>query len=150
VDSRVEQTLSSGVLIRQDIRTSIRFVMFETEYPEWQYATDGGTLFLVNYRNRIFGITCLHVFKTFNVKNLIATARKMALKGAKVAGITGLLKLGTPSGEAVESDILDICLVEFAREWTRHSASIWALLSYLTHRLVSLLPPFGRSPGATT
>jgi hypothetical protein len=37
--------------------------------------------FAVNYRGRLFGLTGAYVFKTFNVKDLIATDRKMALKG---------------------------------------------------------------------
>lgn len=46
---RVTQTLSSGLVIRQDFRDPVRFVFFDTGLYEWQYATHGGTMFVVRF-----------------------------------------------------------------------------------------------------
>ena len=59
---KVQQRLASGTIITQDFRTSVRFPIFETGYVEWPYATNGGTLFLLTFRGRVFGLTCRHAF----------------------------------------------------------------------------------------
>ena len=41
---KVEQRLSSGLMVRQDVRQAVRFVMFETGVEGWDYATHGGAL----------------------------------------------------------------------------------------------------------
>jgi hypothetical protein len=46
-DVRVTQTLASGTIIRQQFRTAARFVFFDTGDEQWQYATHGGTMFIV-------------------------------------------------------------------------------------------------------
>jgi hypothetical protein len=51
-DKRVTQKLASGTIIRQDFRTAARFVFFDTGYPQWQFATHGGTIFVVRYKRR--------------------------------------------------------------------------------------------------
>ena len=38
---KVQQRLTSGTIIAQDFRTSVRFPIFETGYVEWPYATNG-------------------------------------------------------------------------------------------------------------
>lgn len=48
--------------IRQDFADAVRPVFFQTEYDDFLYATDGGTLFVVRYRDRDYGVTCRHVF----------------------------------------------------------------------------------------
>src|SRR5882757_8015263 len=56
-------TLSSGLVIRQDFAAAIRPVFFQTEFEEFLYATHGGTLFLVSFRGKTYGLTCRHVFQ---------------------------------------------------------------------------------------
>ena len=110
------QMLSSGLTVRQDFRDSVRFVMFETGYEGWEYATDGGTAFLVSFRGTIYALTCRHVLKNFEYRQLVITHRKSASKGGKIAGIAGVLYPSSPTGAAVDSDILDVCVVKFVAE----------------------------------
>jgi hypothetical protein len=112
---RVQQRLSSGLTISQDFRTSVRFPVFETGFEEWPIATNGGTLFLVTVRGRVFGLTCRHVLKGFDWRQLRVTEAKF---GKTFAPISGLVCPSDPRGEAVETDILDIAVVEFAPEVT--------------------------------
>ena len=110
---RVQQRLASGLTISQDFRTSVRFPVFETGFEEWPIATNGGTLFLVTVRGRVFGLTCRHVLKGFEWRQLRVTEAKI---GKMFAPIRGLVYPSAPRGEAVETDILDIAVVEFAPE----------------------------------
>src|SRR6266404_1121566 len=82
---KVHQHLASGIIIAQDFRTSVRFPIFETGYAEWPYATNGGTLFLVAFRGRVFGLTCRHVIGDFEPGKLFITQQKYATKGSKPA-----------------------------------------------------------------
>jgi len=112
---KVQQRLTSGTIIAQDFRTSVRFPIFETGYAEWPYATNGGTLFLVMFRGRVFGLTCRHVLDGFDWQRLRVTEAKF---GKMFAPIRGLVHPSAPKGEAVDTDILDIAVVEFAPEVT--------------------------------
>jgi len=38
------QELSTGVIVHQDFRNGVRFVMFSTGFDDREYATHGGTL----------------------------------------------------------------------------------------------------------
>jgi hypothetical protein len=65
-DMRVTQTVASGVIIRQDFRTAARFAFFDTGDERWQYATHGGTMFVMLYKGEPYGLTCRHVLKDFD------------------------------------------------------------------------------------
>jgi hypothetical protein len=110
---RVQQRLASGITIRQDFRTSVRFPIFGTGYEEWPYATEDGTLFLVMFRGRVFGLTCRHVLGSFDWQQLRVTEAKY---GRMFAPIRGLVYPSAPTGAAIDTDILDIAVVEFAPE----------------------------------
>jgi hypothetical protein len=110
---RVQQRLASQTIITQDFRTSVRFPIFETGYEEWPYATNGGTLFLVMFHGRVFGLTCRHVLDGFDWRQLRVTEAKF---GRMFAPIRALVYPSGPRGEAVDTDLLDITLVEFAPE----------------------------------
>lgn len=112
---KMQQRLASGTSIAQDFRTTVRFPIFETGYAEWPYATNGGTLFLVTFRGRVFGLTCRHVLDGFEWPRLRVTEAKF---GKMFAPIEGLFYPSAPKGEAVDTDILDIAVVEFAPEVT--------------------------------
>jgi hypothetical protein len=64
---RQTQVLSSGLTIRQDFAEAVRPVFFQTEHEEFLYATHGGTLFLVVFNGRVYGVTCAHVFGDFRM-----------------------------------------------------------------------------------
>ena len=83
-DMRVTQTLASGTIIRQDFRTAARFVFFDTEDEHWQYATHGGTMFVVLYKGKPCGLTCRHVLKDFYWRQLVVTNQR---QGRQIAGL---------------------------------------------------------------
>lgn len=70
---KTTQVLSSGLTVRQDFDEAVRAVFYQTEYEEFFYATHGGTLFFANFRDRIYGLTCKHVFGDFEPGKLFIT-----------------------------------------------------------------------------
>lgn len=106
-----QQQLSTGLTVRQDFRSSVRFVMFETGVEGFKYATHGGTLFVVNVRGRPFGITVDHIKGDFEWRNLIVTEKKF---GRLFAGLQGIYHPTQPTGHAVDSDVLQLVVVKFS------------------------------------
>jgi hypothetical protein len=111
---KIIQQLSTGITVRQDFRESVRFVMFQTGVEGWEYATHGGTAFIVNFRGKPFGLTCRHVLQDFYWGQLAVTAAKFGRKGSQFAALKSLVYPSNPRGEAVGTDILDVAIVEFA------------------------------------
>lgn len=106
----VTQRLRSGLRIRQDIRKSVRAVVFETGVEGWPYATHGGTAFIVRLANRFWGLTCKHVVQDFEWRQLALTDEKF---GKMIAGVRSINYPSGPSGHAVDSDVLDLAVIEF-------------------------------------
>jgi hypothetical protein len=79
------QALSAGGLLWQDFRSAIRPVFFDTDIVEWRYASHGGTLFLVEHRERVFALTCSHVFGDLRDDRLFISGGKFPKKGAQPA-----------------------------------------------------------------
>lgn len=110
---KITQTLDSGVVIRQDFRESVRFVMFETGVEGWEYATHGGTAFVICFHGHYFGITCKHVLGDFGWRQIALTDAKF---GQEIAGLQSIFYPSDPTGAAEGSDILDIAVVQFAAD----------------------------------
>lgn len=55
----------------QDIKAAIRPVFFQNDYEEWPYSTDGGTMFIVEFRGRCYGLTAKHVLKGYEPSQLV-------------------------------------------------------------------------------
>ena len=108
-----EQTLASGVVIRQDFRKAVRFAMYETGFEGWDYATHGGTLLVVNVQDRAFGVTCSHILGDFDWRQLVVTDFKF---GRAIAGLKAVYRPALPVGDAVGSDVLDLTIIEFAED----------------------------------
>jgi len=106
-----QQKLSSGVVIRQDFQKAVRFVMFETGVEGYEYATHGGTMFIVNFHGRPFGLTCAHVKGDFEWRHLVVADTK---RGRNVAGLSAVYRPSRPASDAIGSDILDLAVVEFS------------------------------------
>ena len=70
------------------------------------------------YSSSAFGVastvTCKHVIGDFEPGKLFITQQKYATKGSKPAPIVGLAFPSASTGEAVGTDVEDICAVEFA------------------------------------
>jgi hypothetical protein len=109
-DKRVTQTLASGTIIRQDFRTATRFVFFDTSVDEWQWATDGGTLFVVAYRGKPYAITCRHVFKSFDWGQLIVTTEQF---GGTRAPLRYIAYPSSPIAAAIDTDLMDVAVIQF-------------------------------------
>jgi hypothetical protein len=107
---QVEQKLASGLTIRQDFRSSVRLVLFETGFDEWRYATQGGTAFIVNVGSKCFGITCRHAIADFEWHQLSLTDEKF---GKSIAGVAAVYYPSLPEEAAIGSDILDLVVIEF-------------------------------------
>lgn len=97
----------------QDIADSIRPILFETELEDFRYATYGGTLFLVRFRGRPYALTCRHVFKDFQFRQLFVVGKKQAKKGDKPAPIQTICLPSSPRDQAVGTDIEDLCVIKF-------------------------------------
>jgi hypothetical protein len=113
---RVQQKLASGLLVWQNIADAVRPVFFQTDHDEFLYATHGGTLFLVRFSGRVYALTCNHVFKDFPSGRLFVVNEKHAKKGSLPAHIKGIRYASNPTHAAVETDIGDVCLIEFSDE----------------------------------
>jgi hypothetical protein len=110
-DARVEQTLASGMIVRQSFKTATRFIFYETGFEGWPFATHGGTLFVVLYRGKPYGLTCRHVFGAFDWQRLMVTAGQ---HGGGNVGLSQIAYASNPVDHAVDTDILDIAVVLFA------------------------------------
>jgi hypothetical protein len=106
---------SPGDVLHHRVGDAVRPVFFETAYEEFLYATDGGTLFLVRFKGRIYGITARHVFtgNGFEPNRLLVTREKFAKRGTPPAPIKGIYYPSSPRGAAEGTDIIDLCLIEF-------------------------------------
>jgi len=105
------QVLASGVTIRQDFREAVRAVFFQTGVEYWQYATHGGTLYVVNHQGKVYGVTCGHVRKDFEWRQIVITDKKI---GTRAAGLKNVYYPSTPRHAAVGTDIEDLAVIEFA------------------------------------
>ena len=110
------QTLKSGLIIRQNIEASVRPILFETDYPEFLYATHGGTAFVFIFRGRVYALTCRHVFGDFSEERLFIAARKNAKVGCPRATIKNVYYPSSPYEDAKDTDITDLCLIEFTND----------------------------------
>lgn len=109
----------------------VRCAFFETrgleDIPEFpKYTSLGGTVFLLNRNNEVFGVTCGHIKQGYEWTDLIIADQKF---GQKVAGISTIYKPAEPAGWAVESDILDIRVIRFTDDI---SASFFRDTAYIT------------------
>lgn len=113
---RVGQKLASGLIVHQDVGDAVRPVFFQTDHEEFVYATHGGTLFVVKFRGRTYALTCNLVFKDFPTGRLFVVDKKHAEKGSMPARIEGVRFASNPRGAAIDTDIGDVCLIEFSNE----------------------------------
>jgi hypothetical protein len=104
--------------IRQDFSDAVRPVFFETDFEEFLYATHGGTMFIVSFRGRVYGLTCRHVFGDFEYGRLVVTNEKHPQKGSKPARVKAVCYPSSPRDGAVGTDIIDICVIEFVSDVT--------------------------------
>jgi hypothetical protein len=111
-----EQRLSTGLIVRQDYAESVRAAFYQTEFEEFLYATGGGTIFITHYRGRQYGLTAKHIFRSFSPNQLFITEEKQGKKGGMPAPISQIAYPTSPRDAAADSDIEDVCVIEFSQE----------------------------------
>lgn len=109
----VTHTLSSGVLLPQNFKDSVRFPVFQTGADDWPYASHGGTVFVVAFRGRILALTCRHVIGSFDWRGLSITEKKF---GHQLALPTSLYYPSNLRGHAAGADIEDLAVLGFAED----------------------------------
>jgi len=108
--------VAGAVTMRQDFAEAVRPVFFQTEYEEWLYATHGGTLFLIVFQGRVYGLTCAHVFGDFSHGQLFVTQEKQAQKGSMPGHVVGIACPSLPIEGAVGTDVTDLCVIQFSED----------------------------------
>ncbi|MCK1553426.1 hypothetical protein IVB11_31360 [Bradyrhizobium sp. 177] len=101
-------------LYQHPIAKALRAVFFQTDYAEYPHATHGGTLFIVKYDGRPYGVTCNHVFGDFDPNMLHVSARTELSPGQMSAKLQNLGSARNLGGAAEGSDLNDLCVIEFA------------------------------------
>lgn len=101
-------------MTEQDFSAAVRPVFFHTDNDDFLYATHGGTLFVVSFREKLYAVTCGHVFQDFPYGMLFITQEKFAKKGSMPAHVTGICYPSSPTDSLEGSDIGDICVLEFS------------------------------------
>jgi hypothetical protein len=64
----------------------------------------------------VYALTCHHVFKEFPTGRLFVVDKKYAEKGSMPARIEGVRYASNPRDGAADTDITDVCLIEFSEE----------------------------------
>lgn len=106
------QKLQSGITIRQDFRDAARFVMFDTGIEGAEYATHGGTAFIVLFKGCPYGITALHIRGDFRWNQIALTNLKFGDEQAGLSHVVYPSAAHTQDAEGTE--MLDVAVVRFA------------------------------------
>ena len=97
------------------LKAASRMPFFETGYDGWDYATPGGTVFLVEVEGKPYAITASHVSRDFTWKNLCLTDAK---HGREIAGLNAVHYASDLIGDAEGTDFGDITVIEFSDDVT--------------------------------
>ena len=108
------QILSSGIWVEQDLNAAVRPALFQTDYEDFLYATHGGTLFIISFKGRPYALTCGHIFKDFELERLVIAGDKFPQKGDPPAKVKEKCFPSAPRGDAVDTDVVDLCAVAFS------------------------------------
>ncbi len=93
------------------LKAATRMAFFETDYEGFDYATSGGTVFLVALNGKPYAITATHVRQTFEWRRLCVTDEK---HGREIAGLNAVSRATNLVGDAEGTDIGDISIIEFS------------------------------------
>ncbi len=105
------QKLGSGLIVRQDVLESARFVFFASDIPEFPFWSPGGTAFVVNYQSRPYVITAAHVLEqTHRGDEPVITNTRWGttpVRAAKVHRVSAL------DGGKLDADMSDVAVIAF-------------------------------------
>lgn len=97
------------------LKSATRMPFFETGVEGWDYATYGGTVFLVEVEGKPYAITASHVRRDFAWKELCITDEK---HGREIAGLKTVHHASDLVGDAEGTDFGDIAVIEFSDDVT--------------------------------
>jgi hypothetical protein len=92
----------------QDIRLAVRPILYDTGYNNVPYSFSG-TMFVVAYLERCFGVTCRHVLGKDGIHHLIVFEAADPVKGMTPLLIRGLHRIDSPD----LGELNDIAVIEF-------------------------------------
>ena len=91
----------------------MRPILFYTGIDDFQYATHGGTAFVVSYNSRPYAVTCRPVFKDFEDGQLTFFGAQFLSQGHKSAKVKTIYYASSPTESAANSGVNDFCIIEF-------------------------------------
>jgi hypothetical protein len=100
----------------EQLRHATRPVRFATDLEEFPTATYGGTLTLIEMDGRILAVTCGHVAGDFPWNRLLVSTSRA---GGLCARLSSILRTSKPIDHAIDSDIMDIVVIELSSEHDR-------------------------------
>jgi hypothetical protein len=86
---------------------SVRFPLFRTPIEGWPFATNVGTIFLVNFLDRTYAVFPKHIARNFDLSDLLVTS---TLTEVKAIGLNRYLLVRGASEQFESSDIEDLCI----------------------------------------
>jgi hypothetical protein len=93
-------------IVRQDIKAAVRPVLYQTDCEEWPYS-HGGSLFVVNFEGRCYGLTCSHVIGDDGANHLFIAPSPIPAIGMRPASIERVARINDQASEL--KDIAVIC-----------------------------------------
>jgi hypothetical protein len=98
--------------MRQDIKAAVRPVLYQTDCEEWPYS-HGGSLFVINFEGRCYGLTCRHVIGNEGANHLFVAPNPVPAIGMRPASIERVARISDQ-----ESELQDIAVICFSDEIT--------------------------------
>lgn len=96
-----------------NIEAAIRPILFQTPNNDYPYVTNGGTIFIVKFRGVLYGVTCMHALRGFDLGTLFVLSDKNPNNKSLGAPLESYHHPSAPEHEAVDTDINDICIITF-------------------------------------
>lgn len=92
------------------IKAATRPILFDTRLEEYPLASYGGTITLVRFEGRIFGITCRHAFGDFRWQDLLLMNSRRGGECIRPRTMHGMTQA---VDHAIDSSLLDIAIISF-------------------------------------
>lgn len=100
------------------IERATRPIEFETGNDDWLLGSDGGTLTLFEFEQRVFAITCAHAFHSFDWQSLRISAERAGVPAIRPFS---RFQASRPIGAATDTDLLDVVVFEIHESMSRES-----------------------------
>lgn len=105
----LELSLPPNLLAK--LRAATRPLLFDTGNLDFPVASHGGTVFLVEFSQRVYALALQHCFGDFSWKQMLLAK---GIVSGPTAELRSLFKLTKAVDHAVDSDLLDLVAIEFA------------------------------------